>query len=199
MMRHSFIRSLALAAALLTAAAALGSEMVGVRGSQVQYPTVVELPFDGKPVRLSLTGTAMRTKAIVNVYAVASYVREGVKVRTAEELASADTYKVLHLVLERDVAGKDLAEAFIAAVRKNYPSQFADELRRFESLLGGRALRKGQHVKLTWLPKAGLRCEVVGSVDQRVDNPAFARAVWDIYFGKHHLGDAVKNGLTSRL
>jgi len=198
-MRHSPIRSLAFAATFLTAAAALGSEMVGVRGSQVQYPSVVDLPADGKPVRVRLTGTAMRTKAVVNVYAVASYVQEGVKVRTAEELAAADAYKLLHLVLERDVAGKDMATAFTTAVRKNYPSQFGDELRRFESLLGSATLRKGQHVMLTWLPKAGLRCHVVGTVDQRVDNPAFARAVWDIYFGRNHLGDAVKSGLTSRL
>jgi hypothetical protein len=29
-------------------------------------------------------------------------------------------------------------------------------------------------------------------------DPAFARAVWDIYLGRNNVGDAVKSGLVSR-
>ena len=51
------------------------------------YPSTTEVSVGSKTVKLALTGTAMRTKLIVNVYAIGSYVQEGVKVRTAEDLA----------------------------------------------------------------------------------------------------------------
>jgi hypothetical protein len=199
MMRQIATRSLVLTAVVLTAGAALASEAVGVNGSKVRYPAVMEMPFDGKPVRFALTGTALRSKAIFNVYAIASYVQEGVKVGNADELAAADVYKILHLVMERDVSGKDMAEAFVTAIRRNYPQGFDAEVRRFDSMLGAQTLKKSQHIVLTWLPKTGLRCQVIGTLDQRVDSPAFARAVWDIYFGKQPVTPEIKAGLSSRL
>src|SRR5690242_8417239 len=102
-------RVLALALLGLFGAAALAVESVGVEGSQTQYPTLIESPISNKPVKLVLTGTAMRKKLLFNVYTVGSYVQEGTQVHSADDLASADVPKQLHLVMERDMDGKTMA------------------------------------------------------------------------------------------
>ena len=145
-------------------------------------------------------GVAMRRKVIVNVYTIASYLQDGVAAKSAEQLAAADGVKMMHLVMERDVAGRDMADAIQAGVRLNYPSDaFAAELKKVADVLGALDLRKRDHVTLTALPRVGLRCQVVGKTDVTIENSAFAKAVWDIYLGKQNIGEAVKTGLTSRL
>src|SRR4051812_7807450 len=113
---------LVLASALLILGGAVhASDTVGVPGSGTHYSTQVDANVGGKAVKLTLTGTALRTKLVFNVYAIGSYVQQGVSVKSAEELAAVDCAKRLHLVLERSVDAKDMAEAFRTAVRMNYP------------------------------------------------------------------------------
>ena len=59
----------------------MAGETVAVPGSSARYATAVEVQAAGKPVRLTLTGEAMRKKAIFSVYAVASYLQDGVAPR----------------------------------------------------------------------------------------------------------------------
>jgi hypothetical protein len=149
---------------------------------------------------MRLTGVAMRTKLFVNVYAIGSYVQEGVKVGSAEELAAVDCAKRLHLFMERTVDGKDLAEAFRAAIRMNYPEPaFNDEVATLVQHMQGTSAARGEHIALTHIPGVGLHCIVVGKTDFVIKNPRFSQAVWDIYLGKKNLGENIKKGLTSRL
>lgn len=179
---------------------ALAAEVVGVPGCGTQYSTPVEVTCDGKPVPMVLTGTALRQKFFVNVYAIGSYIQEGVSVRTAEELAASDSPKRLHVIMERAVSGKDLAEAFRAAVRLNYPEPaFAEELNLLTQHLQSHTAEKRDHIFLTHIPGVGLHCTLVGKADFTIKNGQFSRAVWDIYLGKNNLGDAIKKGLVSRL
>src|SRR5205085_128049 len=84
-----------------SAGSAAAADMVGVPGSSTQFPAAKDATIDGKPVSLVLTGCALRQKYFFNVYSVASYVQDGAKVRTPEELAAADCPKRLELVMER--------------------------------------------------------------------------------------------------
>ncbi len=105
---------------------------------------------------LVLTGVALRQKFFLNVYAIGSYVIEGASVHTAEELAAIDQPKQLHLVMERDVDGKDMAEALLVAIRQNYPvPAFNDEVNRLTEMLRDIDLKKGDHIYLTHLPGVG--------------------------------------------
>src|SRR5260221_9168544 len=104
-------KGLALALVVLSGAVALG-EMVTVPGSNTRYPAKIECNVAARPVKMVLTGTALRQHLLVNVYAIGSYVQEGATVRSAEELAALDRPKQLHLILERTVDGKALADAF---------------------------------------------------------------------------------------
>jgi Chalcone isomerase-like len=193
-------RTIALAVLGLCAAVGLATEVVGVSGSSIQFATPIETQVGNEQVKLVLTGTALRKKLVFNVYAIGSYLREGVAVRSAEELAAVDCLKRLHLVMERDVPGKDMAEAFRAAIRQNYAAPAFDaEVKSLGDCLQANEARKGDHIWLTHLPNVGLHVQLVGKANLVIQNPSFARAVWDIYLGKNNLGDAIKKGLVSRL
>src|SRR5947209_13160699 len=100
-------RTLAVALLVLGGAGVLAAELVGVSGSDTQFTTTMEATIDGKPVKMVLTGVALRQRLFLNVYAIFGYVQEGAKVRTPWELAAVDCPKRLHLVMERTVEGKD--------------------------------------------------------------------------------------------
>ncbi|HJT77513.1 MAG TPA: chalcone isomerase family protein [Gemmataceae bacterium] len=190
---------LALAVLGLGAAAGLAGETVGVDGSSAQYPVRVECNVGGQPVKLVLTGTAVRKKYFFNVYAVASYVQQGAAVHSADELAAADVPKQLHLVMERGVDGKTMAAAFREAVRLNYPAgTFDNELNTLADFMQANPVKKGDQVWLTHIPGVGFRGRL-GAKAVLIRNPRFSRAIWDIYLGKNNLGEAIKQGLTSRL
>jgi hypothetical protein len=197
MSRNSFLSAAVL---LLGATAICATELVGVRFSNTRFTTTMGITVGDKPVQLVLTGVALRQKFFLNVYAIGSYVLEGAPVHTAEELAALDRPKQLHLVLERDVDGKDMAEAFLVAIRQNHPvPDFNDEVNRLMEMMRELDLKKDDHIYLTHLPGVGLRCNAVNKGDFIIDNPEFSRAVWDIYLGKNNIGEGIKKGLTSRL
>jgi hypothetical protein len=176
------------------------AELIGVHGSSTHYTTTMDITIGGKPVHLVLTGVALRQKFFFNVYTIGSYVLDGAAVHTAEELAALDQPKQLHLVMERDVEGGDIAEAFLLAIRQNYPSpNYDEEVNRLIERMREIPLKKGDHIYLTHQPGIGLRCQVIGKGDFTIDNPAFSRAIWDIYLGTNNVGEGIKKGLVSRL
>jgi hypothetical protein len=158
----------------------------------------MEVKVDAKPVQMHLTGTALRQKYFVNVYSMASYVQEGVQVHSPEELAAVDCVKQLHLVMERTVSGADMAQAFIEAIRRNYPEPaLNDEVSQLADLLRNDTARQGDHIYLTHLPGVGLRISVSDRPDVVINNPQLSRALWDIYLGPNNLGESIKKGLVS--
>jgi hypothetical protein len=187
----------ALAAAALTAAAS--ANPVPVPGSSVKYARTTTVQVGDRPVSLKLTGVGMRTKAIFNVYAVGSYVQEGVSVRTPEELAKADATRMLHLVMERTVESADFIDALKSAVAKTYPAdKFAAEFSQVAAAVGNRPARKGDHVKMTAVPGAGVRIQVADAVDVKVTNKAFAQALWEIYLGPKPIDEGLKKNLVAQ-
>jgi hypothetical protein len=183
----------------LGASVVLAVDPIGVSGSNTRFAASIEAKVGDNKVKLRLTGTALRKK-FVNIYAIGSYLQEGVSVSTAEQLAGADCGKCLHLVMERDVDGKDMAEAFRFAIRQNYPvPQWTDELNSMVAAIQAKDVRKGDHIWLTHVPKVGLHINHVGKTEVLIRNAQFSQAVWNIYLGKNHLGDAIKTGLVSRL
>ncbi len=174
--------------------------LVPVPGSGTQYTATAEGNVGGKAVRIVLTGVALRQKFFLNVYAIGSYAEQGAGVRTAEELAGKDCAKRLHLVMERAVSGKDMAASLQAAIRQNYPAPAFDaEVRQLAEVMSGQDAQKGEHIFLTHIPGVGLHCYLAGKIDIVIKNPAFTRAVWDIYLGRNNLGESIKKGLVSRL
>jgi hypothetical protein len=199
------IRREFLAAILFTCLAADAFAAHDVIVGSARYPGSAVITVDGKPVNLVLTGAAMRQRYFLNVYAIASYaiasyIQAGATVRSAEELAGADVPKQLHLVMQRDVAGRDVAESFRAAIRQNHPEPaFNDEVGTLVKMLREGTARRGEQIQLTHLPGLGLQVSVSGKESFVIKNPSFSKAVWDIYLGYYNVSDAVKKGLVSAL
>ncbi len=195
------IRRLTLAAAVAAGiAAAVARADDGVTVGSASYPATASATVGGKPVSLVLTGAAMRQKLVFSVYAVGSYVQAGAAVRSAEELAAADVAKQLQLVMQRDVAGRDMAEAFRSAIRANHPEPAFDaEVEALVRMLRDGTARKGDRIVLTHAPGVGLEIAISGKEGFVIKHPDFGKAVWDIYLGAYNVGDAVKKGLVSRL
>lgn len=190
----------ALTGALLVLGTAAAGEKVGVDGSSAQYDSRIEATVGDKPVTMALTGTALRKRVIIKVYSIGSYIQEGASARSAEELAAADVPKQLHLIMERDVDGKEMAEAFETAIRANHPAPaFNAELASLLETMRSLAVKKGDHVRLIHVPRTGLVCDVEGKKKFSIPNVDFARAVWEIYLGRKNLGEDIKKKLVSRL
>ena len=187
------------ALAAFLGAAAL-AETVSVDGSDTSYETKIVPTVGGKAVKMDLTGAALRKRLVFKVYTIGSYVESGAGLRSAEDLASADVPKQLHLVMERELDGKTMANAFRDAVRLNYPAPtFDQELNTLAAYLETTSVKKGDHVWLTHVPGVGFQGRLGGQKEIVIPNPRFARAIWEIYLGKNNLGDQIKQGLTSRL
>jgi hypothetical protein len=181
-------------------AVALAGEMVGVDGSRTQYDTNIDSTVAGKPVKMVLTGTALRKKLIFNVYAIGSYVEAGAGVRSAEQLVAADCPKQLHLVMERDVDGKEMAEAFQKAIyRSRGDHAFPAELKSLTETMKAMEVKKGDHIRLTNVPRKGIECDVAGRRQIVIENSDFSKAVWEIYLGPKNIDDDIRKGLASRL
>lgn len=191
---------LSLAFLIAFAGLAPAQERVPVEDSDVTFPARETREVAGKQVDLRITGVALREKAWFNVYAVASYVDATAEPKSARELAQADVPKVLVLVMERDVDGDDMAEAFHDAILLNHSeSKFKDELRRFNAFFEAREAKKGKKITFTHLPGKGVECAVEGNGKLVIENVAFARAIWDLYLGPKNIGEDIKEGLISRL
>jgi hypothetical protein len=191
---------LAAAVAVLCGVPARGGETVGVDGSDTKYDTQIECTVAGKPVKMALTGAALRKRVVFKVYTIGSYVEAGADVRSAEALAGADVPKQLHLVMERDVDGKDLAEAVEKAIhRSRGGGAFPEELKSLAETMKALELKKGDNIRLTNVPKKGIECDVAGKKQLLIENSDFSKAVWEIYLGKKNIDDDIKKALVSRL
>src|SRR5437868_14553568 len=82
MRQHRWLVTMAVTVVAAGLAVAEG-ETVGVSGSDARFPTRTEVTVGYRPVRLVLTGTAVRKSHGLDVYAVASYVQEGTRAQTA--------------------------------------------------------------------------------------------------------------------
>lgn len=165
-----------------------------------RFAATVVTRIGDKPVRLVLTGTALRTKYRFRVYTIASYVQEGVKVGDANALARVDAIKQLHLIFERDVDGATLAKSFRESIGWSHPAPaFASELATLERYFLVHPVKQGDHIRLTNIPGTGLVVQLNAQRGMVIPGAAFARAAWEPYLGRNNLGVAIKSGLTSRL
>jgi hypothetical protein len=179
---------------------AFGAETVSLSGSGVRFSTTIDYATNGKTTKLSLTGVAMRSKFLVNVYAIANYVQDGVKLKSSDEIINADVYKQLNLVMERQVDGRDMASNFRNSVLLNHKEEeFPEELTLLDNLFKETKVVKGDQVKLTHIPGVGIHCMVVDKIEITIKNTNFSKAIWEIYLGKNNLGDGIKKGLVSKL
>lgn len=172
----------------------------GVTVGRTRYPRSLNSSVGGKPVKMVLTGTAMRTKYTFKVYSIGSYVHEKAAVRNASELVSADVPKQLCLAFEREVDGDSLSESFRDSIGMIRPAPaFAAELATLTRYMKAHPIKVGSRIWLSYIPGVGLGCQVAGAPELKIPNVALAQTVWEVYLGRKNLGVAIQTGLTSHL
>lgn len=180
-------------------ASGVGPAVAGGAGD-ARFPATIAIRIGGQPVRMALTGTALRTKYTFRVYTIASYVQEKVAVRSPEALAALDAPKQLHLIFERDVDGATMADSFRESIGRGHPAPaFAAELSQLEGHFVANPVKRGDNVRLTHVPGVGLWVQLNARPGLVIRGVAFAQAAWGTYLGRINLGVAIKEGLTSRL
>jgi len=193
----------AAASVLIIGLAALNlpaAEPVPVKGSTAKYPPAVSATVGQKTYRLNLTGVGLRTKLGFGIYAIGSYLEDGARARTPEELQKTDAVRALHLVMERDVQPREFVDAFKTAIGKNHPAdKFQGEFAELMKAVGDRPLKKGDQIVLVAAPAIGVRIQIVGKVDVSFKNAAFTEALWEVYLGARPLDEKLKKGLVEML
>jgi Chalcone isomerase-like len=184
-------------ACLFLAAGLLGTTSFAV---PVQEVGVVECVIGDKTVKMLLTGSAVRTKHFLKIYTIDSYIEQGVKVRTPEDMIAIDQPKQLRICMLRSVDGPTMADAFTEILRINFPEPaFAEELKTVVKILESQDTQKGDAICFSHIPKVGLHCKTANDKTYLIRNVDFSKAVWGNYFGKHNVSEAMKKNLLSRL
>ncbi|CAN5271130.1 hypothetical protein BH11PLA2_BH11PLA2_12560 [soil metagenome] len=185
---------------LLIVPLSMAGDAVPVAGSEVSFVPKVQQLAQGKDVNLNITGTALRSRFTFKVYALASYLQDGVTVKNAEELAKVDAVKLLHLVMERKVTGADFIDAFKTAVGESRAkTEFAAEFKKLNEALKGATADNGEYVLMLYVPNVGTRFRVQDRIDITIENKEFASAIWGTFLGPNAIDDDMKKGLVSQI
>lgn len=188
--------------AILTLLCGMGTgtegEQVSVPGSDTRFPQTIKSSVGGKMVKMKATGVGMRTRYFLNIYTIASYIQAEESFTSPEEIAEKDCPKRLHLVMERTLDGKDMADAFRSSIRMNHPEPaFRDEVNKLVQFLRSSSTRRGENIYLTHVPGIGLQINVSGKADFLIKNVDFSKAMWQIYFGDKNINESLRKSLSA--
>ena len=194
---RGFIFSLLLVflATLATGAAADGLESGGV-----EFDATISVAGDDTEYELRCTGTALRKKWFFKVYAIAGYLDAGVEAGEdpGATFIAADAPKRLHLHMLRDVDSKKIVNSINEALEKCATTpldQIAEERERFMAAFSMEKLNKGQDIRFTWMPSAGLQISVDHEILDTIESPVFGKSFFEIYFGPSPVNDGMKKDL----
>lgn len=164
------------------------------------FPLAVTAEIGGKKAEMRLTGHAVRRAMRIRFYKIGSYCCETVQPTDVDSLAAADVPKQLLLVMERDISSAILERSFRETFEKNDPDKkFVVEIQKMLDYMTSTALKKGEHVVITHLPKGGVSVRGRDQEPIVVNNPAFATVVWNVYMGPKGVSEELRTGLGSRL
>jgi len=185
---------------LLGASAVTWANEQSVTIGRSRYPATINGQVGGKPIKLVLSGAAMRTRFGFSVYSIGSYVQAGSGLKSARDLVNSKVPRQLCLSFERGVDGDTLSQSFRDSIGMNHPApEFEAELATLSKYMRAHSVKKGSRIWLSYIPGVGLGCQVVGSSEIRINNLALAHAVWEVYLGQKNLDVAIQTGLTTRL
>ena len=172
----------------------------GLEAGGVTFEPMISIVEGAGEHELRCTGTALRKKWFFKVYAAAAYLDSGTEIGAdaGATLVSADAPKRLHLQMLRDVDSKKIVSSIDEAFEKcaTVPlEEIGSEREAFRAAFSMPKLTKGTDIRFTWLPVIGLRITVDHEVLDTIENPKFAKAFFEIYFGPDPVDDGIKEDL----
>ena len=146
------------------------------------------------PLTLNGLGLRQATMLKVNVYVAALYVAQ--QSADANAILAANTPKRLVLHFVRDVASKDLKEAWEEGFEHNAKAQMPALKERIAQLQAWMVdMKSGQQLAFTHTPGAGLEVDVNGTVKGTIAGDDFAKAFLAIWLGPKPPNPPLKTGL----
>lgn len=148
---------------------------------------------------LKLNGAGMRTKFIVKVYAAGLYLVE--KKTTMAEIAKVEGPRRVTLIMARDISSDDFGKAFMDGLRDNVPvaeqNALVAQIGKFGEMFAAvPGLKKGDVLRIDWLPGVGTVCELNGKkLGEAVPDVAFYNAILRIWMGDKPVDRSLKPAL----
>jgi hypothetical protein len=173
-------------------------------GTKMEYPDTVTVGTAEASHTLTVTGVGLREKTFmkVNVYVIVSYLIEGTKLEGDQGLAllNLDAPKMIKMDLVRGFSREKLINAFKDVIEKNYDdkSAFAEDMETFFAYFTADA-QEGDELTFTYLPGKGLTTVLNGEEMGVIDNFAFVKALWTVWFGAKPASDGLKKDLLARI
>lgn len=152
------------------------------------FPKEVSFNYEGKEYKLQATGAALRKKLIVKVYAVAHYLQDGAAKSgdINEAILSDQNAKQLTM--------KWLRAGSVEQIKSGYESSFSStlseseyaalkpDIEKFIAFFNEPAVQGDEQI-LRWIPGGTIEVTLKGKVVGTIKNPAFAKALWNLWFG----------------
>lgn len=167
-------------------------------GSKEEFPRKITIEYQGTPVNLQLTGEATRKKFFVSVYDVAHYLQEGVAIAPGskfQDILNARAVKELAFKWVRTVEAAKVKEGYEESFKKTLsPNEYTQLQNQIEQFLGfyDQGVTKGDEQALRWFPDGKIEVIIKGNSVGTINNPAFAKALWSIWFGDKPVVDREK-------
>lgn len=156
------------------------------KATGLTFPEHVTFNFEGKDYQLTATGVATRKKFMFKVYSVAHYLQEGGQTK---EILNDHFAKQLTIKWARNVPASKIQEGYQESL-----GDTQGDAGKFISFFNQDA-KAGDEYILRWIPEGNLEVLINGSEVGMIKNGAFAKRVWEIWFGSKNIVD--KNALMS--
>lgn len=186
----------------LCTAALLAQESVKENSTGKSFPTSTTVAHGDKSLHLTLTGTAVRKKIVVKVYALAHYMQDpptGNETDLYTAVLTDGKAKQLTMEFVREVGKDQIRGAYRDGFEENATK---DELKGIsplvEQFLGyfTTDVKENDRFVIRWLPGGVIQAQVQGTEKPAIVNPVFARVLWSIWFGEDSIVD--REDLVSR-
>jgi hypothetical protein len=179
----------------LWSASARSQDTIIEPSTEKAFPRTVTFTHDGAAYSLSATGTTVRKKLFIKVYAVVHYLEgtlQGSPEARLQEVLQDGPAKQLTLDFARDVGQTQIQDAFRDGFTANATDdEFASiepKVQRFLSFFD-REITENSQLTFRWLPGGVVLTEAYGEWKEPLTDPTFARVLWTIWFGEDSIVD----------
>ncbi len=189
-------------AVLSCTTAMFAQETVKENSTGKVFPATVTITQEGKSYSLALTGTAVRKKLIIKVYAIAHYMQDPPAGSAKDVFAGILTdgkAKQITMQFVREVGVDKIRTAYHDGFQDNAgKDEYAAITPFVDQFLGyfGSDVKEGDVFVLRWLPGGVVQAQVQGVEKPAITNSQFARVLWSIWLGEDAIVD--REDLVSR-
>jgi len=151
------------------------------RATGVSFPGSVTVDYNGQDNTLEATGVSTRKKFFAKVYSIASYMEKP----TSNVGEMDDQIKQLTLIWVRNVSAKKVQDGYVDSLRDAAGNQYGNlksDIDRYVGFFSQGVRDRDEHV-IRSFPGGKVEVYINGDLKGTIENPEFAKALWNVWFG----------------